>query len=300
MTSLKIGDLAPNFSLQTDIGETVSLSSFVGKKVVLYFYPKDDTPGCTRESCDFRDKHKEFVEQDAVILGISPDSVSSHAAFKVKYQLPFTLLVDEAHQVAERYGVWKEKQLYGRSFMAVERTTFVIDEHQKITAIFGRVQVDGHGEHVLKVIKGEMPSPHASIAISAAAAKAAQTTSDKEDSESNESTSQVSPVAKKAPAKKTAAKSLVKIPAKKIKSVATAKVATKKVVTTKTKAVAKKVTLKKESSAKKTPLAKTKAKSLAPTKAIKKPTKKVVVTKTKAVAKKITTKTSTAKKNKKK
>ncbi len=155
----KIGDTAPQFSLPSSGGGRVSLSDFAGKKLVLYFYPKDDTPGCTKEACDFRDNSSAYRAAGAEIVGVSPDSASAHDDFKAKYQLPFPLLADEDHSVAEAYGVWTEKTLYGRTFMGVERTTFVIDEHQKIAAIFNRVQVDGHADHVLAVLKGEQPAP---------------------------------------------------------------------------------------------------------------------------------------------
>jgi len=140
--------LAPDFSLPADDGTTVSLKSLRGKAVVLYFYPKDDTPGCTTESCEFRDSFPRFGKQNAVILGISPDSVESHVKFKNKYQLPFTLLADEDHAVAEAYGVWKEKSMYGKKFMGIERTTFLIDAHGKIAKIFHKVKPAGHAAEV--------------------------------------------------------------------------------------------------------------------------------------------------------
>lgn len=155
----KIGDSAPQFSLPSSGGGRISLSDYAGKKLVLYFYPKDDTPGCTKEACDFRDSYSTYKSAGAEILGISPDGTGSHDEFKSKYQLPFPLLADEDHAIAEAYGVWKEKTLYGRTFMGIERSTFVIDDHQKIAAIFNRVQVDGHSDHVLSVLKGEQPAP---------------------------------------------------------------------------------------------------------------------------------------------
>lgn len=155
----RIGDPAPQFSLPTDGGGRVNLSDYAGKKVVLYFYPKDDTPGCTKEACDFRDNFAAVRGSGAEILGVSPDSPSSHDEFKAKWGLPFPLLADEDHAVAEAYGAWKEKVLYGRTFMGIERTTILIDEHQKIAGVWNRVQPVGHAQHVLSVLKGEQPAP---------------------------------------------------------------------------------------------------------------------------------------------
>lgn len=152
----QVGDDAIALTLPADSdGKLVSLSDFKGKKIVLYFYPKDDTPGCTREACDFRDNWQAFKDAGAEIIGISPDNVTSHQKFKKKYELPFILLEDSQHKACEAYGVWKEKSLYGRTFMGVERTTFVINEQQKIIAIFNRVQVDGHFKQVLEILKSE-------------------------------------------------------------------------------------------------------------------------------------------------
>lgn len=155
----KIGDSAPSFTLPGSGNTRVSLADFTGKKVVLYFYPKDDTPGCTKEACDFRDHSAAYKAAGAEVIGISPDSTQSHDEFKAKYQLPFLLLEDADHSVAEAFGVWREKTLYGRTFMGIVRSTFVIDEKQKISAVFDRVQVDGHADHVLAVLKGEQPAP---------------------------------------------------------------------------------------------------------------------------------------------
>lgn len=149
------GEPAPAFSLPSQTSETpASLSDFAGKIVVLYFYPADDTPGCTTESCEFRDLAAEYAASGAVILGISPDDVASHSKFATKYQLPFPLLADTDHAVAESYGVWKEKNNYGRKYMGIERTTFVIGKDGKIAKVFGRVRVDGHGDAVLNFVKG--------------------------------------------------------------------------------------------------------------------------------------------------
>lgn len=146
---LKAGQKAPAFSLPNQDGNVVSLSQFKGKKVVLYFYPKDDTPGCTKESCAFRDGMDEIRESGAVVLGVSGDSVDSHKKFAKKFNLNFPLLSDERKTVLQAYGAWKEKSLYGRKFMGIERTTFIIDEQGKIDDIFQKVKVDGHLEEVL-------------------------------------------------------------------------------------------------------------------------------------------------------
>ncbi len=130
--TLQVGDAAPDFAVPSDTGETVKLSDFRGKRVVLYFYPKDDTPGCTTQSCGFRDHHIEIEEKNAVVLGVSPDSVKSHQRFKTKYNLPFTLLVDTDHRLADAYGVWGEKSFAGKKHMGVFRSHFVIDEQGNI------------------------------------------------------------------------------------------------------------------------------------------------------------------------
>jgi thioredoxin-dependent peroxiredoxin len=130
--TLKAGDVAPDFALPSDTGEQVKLSDFRGKRVVLYFYPKDDTSGCTTQSCGFRDNYAAIEEKNAVVLGVSPDGVKSHRKFKTKYDLPFTLLVDADHAVAEAYGVWGEKSFMGKKFMGIIRSHFVIDEAGKI------------------------------------------------------------------------------------------------------------------------------------------------------------------------
>lgn len=150
----KPGQLAPDFELPSDGGKTVRLSDFRGKKVVLYFYPKDMTSGCTQEACSFRDNFPQYEEQGAVILGVSPDPPQSHVRFKSKYNLPFVLLSDEDHKVAEAYGVWGEKQMYGRKYYGILRTTFVIDEHGTIAKVFTNVKPEGHGEEVLEALAG--------------------------------------------------------------------------------------------------------------------------------------------------
>ncbi|MEZ4582290.1 MAG: thioredoxin-dependent thiol peroxidase [Caldilineaceae bacterium] len=132
MSELSVGQPAPDFTAVTDTGETVKLSDYRGKRVVLYFYPKDDTSGCTTQACGFRDNYPVIEEKNAVVLGVSPDGVQSHQKFKTKYELPFTLLVDEDHAIAEAYGVWGEKSMYGKSYMGIVRSHFIIDEEGKI------------------------------------------------------------------------------------------------------------------------------------------------------------------------
>lgn len=131
-TPPQVGDIAPDFTLPNEAGEPVSLSQFRGKRVILYFYPKDDTPGCTSQACGFRDAYPEIEEKNAVVIGISPDSTKSHAKFKTKYNLPFILLADEQHSVAEAYGVWGEKSMMGKKYMGIIRSHFVIDEEGRI------------------------------------------------------------------------------------------------------------------------------------------------------------------------
>jgi peroxiredoxin Q/BCP len=143
------GKPAPEFTLEDDAGETVSLSDFRGKPVVLYFYPKDDTPGCTAQACGIRDAYGEFEQAGAVVLGVSPDRVSKHVKFKEKYDLPFTLLADPEHEVAERYGVWGEKKYMGRSYMGVSRTTFVIAPDGTVAEVIENVKPDSHADDVL-------------------------------------------------------------------------------------------------------------------------------------------------------
>jgi thioredoxin-dependent peroxiredoxin len=147
---LKEGSKAPAFTLESDEGEKVSLKDFAGKQVVLYFYPKDMTSGCTQEACDFRDNHARIKKKGAVILGISKDSAKSHAKFREKHELPFTLLVDEEGKTCEAYGVWKEKSMYGRKYMGIERATFIIDKAGKMSKIFPKVKVKGHVDEVLE------------------------------------------------------------------------------------------------------------------------------------------------------
>jgi peroxiredoxin Q/BCP len=148
------GNKAPDFTLPTHDGTKLKLSSLRGSPVVLYFYPKDDTPGCTREACGFRDAKAKLAKHGAVVLGVSPDSPESHEKFRAKYKLPFALLADEGHKVAEKYGAWREKNMYGKKSMGIARSTFVIDAVGTVVKVFKAVKVDGHDEQVLEVLKG--------------------------------------------------------------------------------------------------------------------------------------------------
>lgn len=154
MSELKVGETVADFSLPASNGETVSLSQFRGKKVVIYFYPKDMTPGCTTESCDFRDYNGAFAALNTEVIGISPDDLKSHGKFIQKYELPFLLLSDTEHAVSEQFGVWKMKKMYGKEYMGVERSTFLIDEEGRLLKEWRAVKVDGHVSHVLQTIKG--------------------------------------------------------------------------------------------------------------------------------------------------
>ena len=150
MTDLTAGDMAPDFSLPRNGGGTVSLSDFAGKPVILYFYPKDDTSGCTTEAVDFSGLKEEFAKLGATVIGVSPDSVKSHDKFAAKHNLSVVLAADEEHQALEAYGVWKEKSMYGKTYMGVERSTFLIDKSGKIAEVWRKVKVPGHAEAVLK------------------------------------------------------------------------------------------------------------------------------------------------------
>lgn len=149
---LQEGQKAPEFTAPSSTGEKVSLKSLRGKKVVLYFYPKDDTPGCTTEACAFRDNLKLVESKGAMVFGVSPDNVDSHKKFIDKFKLSFPLLADEGAKIAAAYGVWKEKSMYGKSYMGIERTTFIIDGQGNIAKIFHKVKPEGHAEEVLQAL----------------------------------------------------------------------------------------------------------------------------------------------------
>ncbi len=152
---LETGTLAPDFTLESDGDGPVSLSDFRGKKVVLYFYPKDDTPGCTTEACNFRDDYSALTSAGAVVLGVSADSIKSHRSFKNKYELPFLLLSDPDHKVADTYGAWGPKKMMGKSYEGIIRSTYVIDEAGKIMRVFPKVDVKQHSQEILAVLRGQ-------------------------------------------------------------------------------------------------------------------------------------------------
>lgn len=152
MSELKIGDKAPDFSLPANGGQTVSLSDYKGKKLILYFYPKDDTSGCTKEACSFKDHMPSLKTKNVAVVGVSKDSMTRHDKFITKYDLNFPLISDEDSDLCERYGTWVEKSMYGRKYMGIERSTFLIDEQGKIEQIWRKVKVDGHTEEILKAI----------------------------------------------------------------------------------------------------------------------------------------------------
>jgi peroxiredoxin Q/BCP len=147
------GSKAPAFTLASDSGSKVKLADLKGKPVVLYFYPKDDTPGCTKEACAFRDRKAELAKLGATVLGVSADDVASHVKFRDKYELNFPLLADTDHKIAEAYGAWREKNMYGKKSMGIQRSTFLIDAEGKIAKVWKRVQVDGHDEQVIEALK---------------------------------------------------------------------------------------------------------------------------------------------------
>lgn len=149
---LDVGDKAPDFTLPSDDGSTITLSKLKGKRVVLYFYPKDNTSGCTTQACDLRDTLPEIDARGGIVLGVSPDPLSSHEKFRGKYELNFPLLSDEDHAVAEAYGVWKEKSMYGRKYWGVERSTFLIDEEGILTEVWRKVKPKGHADRVVEAL----------------------------------------------------------------------------------------------------------------------------------------------------
>lgn len=153
MSEIQVGQPVPDFRLPASNGEEVALSDFKGKKVVIYFYPKDMTPGCTTEACDFRDMNDEFKNDNTVVIGISPDDLQSHDKFITKHELPFLLLSDENHEVAEMFGVWKLKKNFGKEYMGIERSTFVVDEEGKLAKAWRKVKVKEHVAEVLEFVK---------------------------------------------------------------------------------------------------------------------------------------------------
>lgn len=154
-----VGEFAPDLELLTDANVPITLASLRGRRVVLFFYPKDDTSGCTAEACEFRDLLPRITAGDAVVIGVSPDSVRSHAKFKAKYALPYTLLADTEHRLAEAYGVWKEKSMYGRKYMGVERTTVLIDPDGRVARVWRKVKPEGHAAEVEAALAGRTSEP---------------------------------------------------------------------------------------------------------------------------------------------
>ncbi len=153
MAVLKEGNKAPDFTLSDAQGSKVKLSDFKGKKVILYFYPRDNTPGCTQEACDFRDRNKDFEKSNTLVIGVSPDTTTSHQGFITKHGLPFILLSDPDKKVAEKYGVFKEKNMYGKKVMGIERSTFLIDEGGKLVKEMRKVKVKGHADQLLDMVQ---------------------------------------------------------------------------------------------------------------------------------------------------
>jgi len=150
---IEVGKKAPAFTLTADDGKNVKLADLKGSPVVLYFYPKDNTPGCTKEACAFRDRQAEMEQLGAKVLGVSPDSVESHVKFRDKFELNFPLLADPDHAVAEKYGAWREKNMYGKKTMGIQRSTYLIDAEGKVAKVWPRVQVDGHDDAVIEALK---------------------------------------------------------------------------------------------------------------------------------------------------
>jgi peroxiredoxin Q/BCP len=150
---IREGEQAPNFSLEADNGTVVTRDSLAGKNIVLFFYPRDNTTGCTQEACDFRDAFPRFGKIDAVVIGVSPDSLESHRKFKKKFDLPYLLLSDENHQLADNFGIWKEKSMYGRKYMGFERTTVIVDRKGRVVRIFPKVKIPGHIQEVEKTVR---------------------------------------------------------------------------------------------------------------------------------------------------
>ncbi|MHB1311237.1 MAG: thioredoxin-dependent thiol peroxidase, partial [Gemmatimonadaceae bacterium] len=278
-----------DFTLPTDTGELLTLSSLRGRPVILYFYPKDDTPGCTIESCELRDLFPAFSSTDAVILGISPDSVESHRKFKAKFSLPFTLLVDEGHALAEQLGLWVEKSMYGQKYMGVQRTTFVIGADGAVQHVFEKVNPAGHADEVMAFLQGGLEAAQQVRAGYDAAVKHAKDVA-------------AAAEAAKAPAKAPAKKPAKKPAAKKSPAKPAAKRAVKKPVKQAAKKTAKKVAKRVAKKVAKTAVKKTAKKPVKKPvkKAVKKPARKVVKHAAKRPARKIVKKPAPkAKKTKK-
>lgn len=267
-----------DFTLQTDTGETLALSSLRGRTVILYFYPKDDTSGCTIESCEFRDLFPRFQASDAVVLGISPDDMASHQKFKAKYNLPFTLLVDENHALAEQLGIWVEKTMYGNKYMGVQRTTFIVGPDGEVQHVFERVNPAGHADEVMAYLQGGVEAAQAARAAFAAAI-AQPVPTPKVEAAPAVPPAALAPAQAMAPVKQATKKPAMKPAATPAKTVAKkvakkpAKKAAKKVVKKPVKKVMKKVVKAVKKAAKK--VVKKLAKKVAK-KPMKKPTKKRV------------------------
>ncbi|WPB78501.1 thioredoxin-dependent thiol peroxidase [Archangium violaceum] len=203
------GHPAPDFQLKDQNGNDVKLSRLRGKNVVLYFYPKDDTPGCTREACDFRDEHSALEAAGAVVLGVSPDDTKSHQKFATKFSLPFPLLADTERQVCDAYGVWGEKSLYGRKFLGVTRATFLIDTEGNVARVWPKVKVDGHVKEILQSLKGggseKTEAPEKAPAKKAASKSAAKKVVAKKAAPAGKAVTKKT-ATKKAASKKTAAR----------------------------------------------------------------------------------------------
>lgn len=243
--TLQVGDTAPNFTMPTVSGGSVSLDNLRGKKVVLYFYPKDDTPGCTIEACAFRDNLPNFEGANAEIIGVSRDNTESHQKFRDKYGLNFTLASDDTGQVTEDYGVWREKNMYGNITMGIVRSTFLIDEDGRIAKIWPSVKVDGHAQEVLAAVNGKEPeveAPAAAAPAAPAAPKTAKPRAAKPKAAAKAKPKAAAKAAKK-PAKKAAKAKAAKKPAK--KAAAKAKPAKKTTRKPARKAAAKSKTAKK-------------------------------------------------------
>lgn len=253
--TLQVGDRAPDFSMPTVSGGTVSLGDLRGKKVVLYFYPKDDTPGCTVEACSFRDNLPSFQGINAEVIGVSRDNTESHQAFRDKYGLNFTLASDDSGQVTENYGVWREKNMYGKTFMGIQRSTFLIDETGTIAKIWPTVQVDGHTQEVLAALNGQdvparapaAPMAPAAPSVAARPKPAAKPKAVAKAKPTRKAPAKKKAAAKKKPAKKAAAKTTKKAAAKKkpVKKTATRKTAKKAAKKPAKKTAAKKATARK-------------------------------------------------------